>query len=136
MMLSMLIYSNVKSSFRRHIDKAELLSCAREYYRTQTGKDIPFIIGEEWHAGLVQNTLKYTVRCCPDNDPILIGIHRENIRRHGALIVTGHPERSSENILREFGQKPQWQTVQLPYQARFGKKKKYKFYFAVLEKEE
>lgn len=136
MMLSMLIYSNVKSSFRRHIDKAELLSCAREYYRTQTGKDIPFIIGEEWHAGLVQNTLKYTVRCCPDNDPILIGIHRENIRRHGALIVTGHPERSSENILREFGQKPQWQSVQLPYQARFGKKKKYKFYFAVLEKEE
>ncbi|MBE6356882.1 MAG: glycosyltransferase family 39 protein [Lentisphaerae bacterium] len=134
-MLSMLIYSNTRSSYRRHISKEELLTHARNYYRDQTGKEIPFIIGEEWHAALVQNAMKYSLRCCPDNDPILIGIHRENIRKHGALIVSGHPERSGKNILQHFDQQPVWQTVEIPYQARFGKKKKFKFHFAVLHPE-
>lgn len=128
-----LIYSNTKSSFRRHLPKGNVRHAAEKFYFQELGTSkIPFIIGDIWHASMLQNTYKYKIKACPDMDPILISLHKDIIKNHGALIITPHPKGAEENIKKHFGYTPIWHKHEFPYQAKFGKKKMHKIYFAIL----
>ena len=132
MLLIPLTHYNFSSKYRYHISKEKLHHSAQEFYQQQTGKDVPFIIGDIWHAAMLQNTFKYRVNACPSSDPILIGLHRQHIAENGALIITAGPRKTGEEINKMFGISPVWHQQELSYRARFGKNKTYKYFFAVL----
>ena len=128
-----LVYSNTKSSFRRHLKKEIVRHAAENFYLENTGTPkIPMIIGDIWHASMLQNTYKYKVKACPDMDPILTSLHADKIRKSGALVITPHPDGCTQNIKKMFGVDLVWKKYEFAYQARFGKKKYHTIYFAIL----
>ncbi len=131
-----LIYSNTKSSFRRHLKKEIVRHAAEDFYFQNTNSHkIPFVIGDIWLASMLQNTYKYSIKACPDMDPILTNLHIDKIKSSGALVVTPFPKGCSANIKKTFGVDLVWQKFEFPYQAKFGKKKLHTVYFAILPPE-
>lgn len=132
MLLFPLYYYNTTSKYRYHLDKKELRKTAVDFYRSQTGKDIPFVIGDIWDAAMLQNSLKYKVKASPSSDPILTGLHLKKIAAHGALVITRGPENAAREIRKFFNVDLKWQEMKIDYRARFGNTKCFKFYLAVL----
>ena len=125
-------YHNFKSKFRYHIDKEELRKVAENFYREKTGREIPFITGDVWHASSLQNAFKYKMKAAPDSDPLLLRLHWDTIRRYGALVITDGAQTSSERLSKYVKGQLQWQKMQIKYAARFGKAKKHTFYLAAI----
>ena len=132
MLLFPLIYYNCKSKYRYHMDKNEMRTVAENFYRTKTGKDVPFITGDIWSAAMLQNTFKYTIKAAPSFDPILMGLHSDTISRNGALVITTAPKTEAANIKKMFNIELEWEKHEITYAARFGKQKTFKFYLAVI----
>ena len=109
MLLFPLIYYNCKSKYRYHMDKNEMRTVAENFYRTKTGKDVPFITGDIWSAAMLQNTFKYTIKAAPSFDPILMGLHSDTIFRNGALVITTAPEAEAVNIRKMFNIELEWE---------------------------
>lgn len=131
-MLFPTIYYNCKSKYRYHIAKEDLKTVAADFYRQQTGKDVPFITGTIWEASMLQNTYKYTVKAAPTFDPILMKPHLETISRDGALVISSEPQNTSEHIKQFFDIELQWHLMKVPYRARFGKPEEFEFFLAVV----
>jgi 4-amino-4-deoxy-L-arabinose transferase-like glycosyltransferase len=127
-----LVYYSFKSKYRYHLDKTEFRMIAENFYREKTGKSIPCITGDIWHAAMLQNTFKYQIKAFPLTDPILMSLHKEKLASDGALIIAVSPQGYEKYVIAYFGVKPQWFEYKLDYSAKFGKKKTYKFYLAVL----
>ena len=105
---------------------------AENFYRTKTGKDVPFITGDIWSAAMLQNTFKYTIKAAPSFDPILMGLHSDTIFRNGALVITTAPKAETVNIRKMFNIELEWEKHEITYAARFGKQKTFQFYLAVI----
>ena len=128
-----LVHSNFDSSYRRHIKMTDLRRIAEDYYQEQTGsREIPFITGDVWHTSILQYAFKYDVAASPDHDGVLLGIHRDKIRKNGALIITTGPLASEKRLLERYGQKPEWTIRTIPYKARFGEQKEHGVSFGIL----
>ncbi len=135
MMMGMdLIYSNTKSSFRRHLKKEDFRTSAEIFYQKHTGsKNIPVITGDIWHAAMLQNAFKYTVPAAPDHDPLLLALHEKKIREQGAVVFTFAPGACGENIRKHLGVSVTgWEKHTFPYRARFGREKIHTVYFGVI----
>ena len=132
MVLFPLTYYNIRSKYRYHLDKNEMRAAAENFYRQQTGKDIPFVIGDIWLASMLQNTLQYRVKACPLSDPILTGLHLEKIKKHGAIVITSGPDNAEKATWNLCSTALKWQEIKIDYCARFGKKKTFKFFLAAL----
>ena len=135
LLLFALVYYNTSSKYRYHIRKADFRETAQNFYRSQTGKEIPFIIGDIWEASMLQNTMGYKVKACPASDPLLTALHREHINKNGALIICKDRSVVTPHIKKTFGTEPVWIKHTIPYRARFGKTKNYTCYLAVLPPE-
>ena len=107
-------------------------AAAENFYRQQTGKDIPFVIGDIWLASMLQNSLQYRVKACPLSDPILTGLHLEKIKKHGAIVITSGPDNAGKATWNLCSTDLKWQEIKIDYCARFGKKKIFKFFLAAL----
>lgn len=133
MLIIPLINYNVSTKYRYHIAKSDFRRPAEEFYRRETGKNIPFIIGDIWHAAMLQNTFKYRIKACPDSDPILINIHRDTLASRGALVIASNKENSEKELKKHFDiSRLKWHDAKIPYRARFGKEKIYTISLAVL----
>ena len=132
MLLIPLIHYNTSSKYRYHLDKAEFRAAAEKFYHEQTGKAIPFVIGDIWETAMLQNSLRYQVKASPCSDPILTGMHREFIARNGAIAITRGPESASQKIRQFFDVELKWHKIDLEYCARFGKKKTFTFFLAAV----
>ena len=132
MLLIPLIHYNTSSKYRYHLDKAEFRAAAEKFYHEQTGKAIPFVIGDIWETAMLQNSLRYQVKASPCSDPILTGMHREFIARNGAIAITRSPESASQKIRQFFDVELKWHKIDLEYCARFGKKKTFTFFLAAV----
>ena len=132
MALIPLTYYNIRSKSRYHLDKNELRAAAEKFYRQQTGRDIPFVIGDIWLSSMLQNSLQYQVKACPLFDPILTGLHAEKIKKHGAIVVSFIPDNTGETTRNLCSTALKWQEIKIDYCARFGKRKTLKFFLAVL----
>ena len=125
-------YYTFKSKFRYHIDKEELRKIAENFYREKTGREVPFITGDIWHASSLQNAFRYTVKSAPDSDPILLGLHWDTISRYGALVITNGAKTSSKRLSKYLKGQLQWQKMEIKYAAPFGKVKTHTFYLAAV----
>ena len=133
MLLIPLINYNRSSKFRYHLDKETFRQRAENFYRQQTGKEIPLIIGDIYNASMLQNCCKYTVKAAPAADPLLLSLHRQQLIDKGALIITKDIS-GTETAIKSWAniEKLDWYEYSISYRARFGKEKKYTFYMAVL----
>lgn len=132
MVLFPLVYYHCNSKYRYHIAKEDLKNAARDFYLRKTGKEIPFISGSIWEAGMLQNCFKYTIKAAPSFDRILMAPHLKNISEKGALLITLSPAKTSKDIKQFFDVELQWHQIELKYCARFGNEEKFVFYLAVL----
>ena len=105
---------------------------AEQFYYEKSGKKVPFITGDIWHAASLQNAFGYTVKAAPCEDPILFGLHLDTVNRHGALAISSIPQGVSRALSKYIKADLQWQKMEIKYSARFGKVKKYDFYLAVI----
>ena len=73
---------------RCHTDPAEVVRAAQEFYRNNSGgKDIPFVIGDRWLAGVVQFYAPNHPKSFDVEDVVTIAAFREELRKQGALVV-------------------------------------------------
>lgn len=132
MVLCPTIYYNFKSKYRHHLPPEEYQTAASDFYRKQTGKEIPFITGTIWETAMLQNTFKYTIKAAPCFDRILMAPHLENISRCGALVISSSPRESAMHIKQYWDIDLQWHQEEIKYAARFGKSKKFRFFLAII----
>ena len=130
--MSSFISHHCKTKSGYHINMNKVRCIAEDFYKTRTGNEIPFITGSLWQSSMLQNSFKYTVKSAPSFDPILMGLHSDIIAKNGALVIAGSPENEAVNIKKMFDIQLEWEAQQITYNAKFGKKKTFKFYLAVI----
>ena len=73
---------------RCHTDPDQIVRAAQEFYRKNSGgKEIPFVIGDRWLAGVVQFYAPNHPQSFDVDDHATIKVFRDEIRRRGVLLV-------------------------------------------------
>lgn len=113
---------------RCHTDPAEIVRQAQDFYRKNSGgKEIPFVIGDRWLAGVVQFYAPNHPKSFDVEDFVTIDVFRDEIRRRGALLVGSR--KKLQSMLPEMTEGAQFVKFKVLYRALFGEEDDYESCF-------
>ncbi len=131
-----LFYWCTKTRNRGHFAAREFAAAAQEYYREQTGRDIPLAFGEMWYAGCIMHYLPEHPYAGSYEDPHDELRFRSILDNEGALGVYLHDEDADELAdalkLDADGLRKNAKEFLFSYSAPYGKEKVRSIFFVVI----
>ena len=120
-----------------HIDPVPVVESAEAFWKKHSDEPIPVVVGGLRFAALVSHYSAQHPPVCDPEDDLMIGLYREKIRKHGALLVDSRPQDFDKFLKRcrrlDGGEvKVKFTARPLKYRARFGKTKKRPVVFGYL----
>ena len=105
-----------------HMDPAPVVAAAETFWKEHSDKPIPVAVGGLRFAALLDHySCQHPPVCEPDDD-VMIGLYREKIRNHGALLIDAG-EKDFDEFLKRAGTKVVFRHCRIKFGSRFGKKK-------------
>ena len=129
-------YWFTKTRSRGHFNARQFAATAQEFYRGQTGRDIPLAFGDMWYAACIMHYLPSHPYAGSDEDPYDEFRFRSVLDEQGALGVY-HEETDVELLaaalkLDAGTLKMNSKMFSFPYKAPFGKLKTHELFFVVV----
>ena len=114
-----------------HMKPEPVVEAAEKFWREHSDKPIPVLVGGLRFAALVDHYSAQHPPVCEPDDEVMIGLYRERIRRHGALLIDSKKRKGGEfdGFLRRcrIGGKEvkvEFRVVRIEFRAPFGAEKK------------
>jgi hypothetical protein len=76
-----------RTNKRLHIYPEPVVAAAEKFWKERSGEPIPVVVGGLRLAALVDHYSKVHPPVCDPEDEIMIGLYRERIGKHGALLI-------------------------------------------------
>ena len=131
-----LAYWFTKTRNRGHFKAREFAAKADEFYREQTGRDIPVAFGSMWYAGCVMHYLPYRPYAGSAEDPYDEFRFRDVLDHKGALGVYLDDEDAAQLAdtlkIDEAELKKNAHMFTFHYQAPYGKRKERNIFFVAI----
>lgn len=112
-----------RTSDGAHMDPVPVVAAAESFWKKHSDRPIPVAVGGLRFAALVDHySLQHPPVCEPDDD-VMIGLYRDRIRKHGALLVDSREGDFDEFLKRAGGVQVKFERVRINFGSRFGRKK-------------
>ncbi len=120
-----------RTSVGVHMDPEPVVAMAEKFWHKRYSEPIPLVIGGLRFAALVDHYSAEHPPVCDPEDEVMIGLYRERIRKHGALLINSGVE-DLEAFVKRTDHPVRFKKYSVPYHAPWGRVKKRGFVVGIL----